>query len=131
MQKSQDLFWNEFLSWYYVQQKEYGKAFIQQKAIYKRNPEVFANIANLAYLAMKENEEDVATEIFGFVIENTKDLDLQISSHSFLMEMRINKATAKEYESIDVAFNELIKKYGVTPFFFFIVEVEGAFCEFL
>ena len=130
VQKSQDLFWNEFLSWYYVQQKEYGKAFIQQKAIYKRNPEVFANIANLAYLAMKENEEDVATEIFSFVIENTKDLDLQISSHSFLMEMRINKATAKEYESIDVAFNELIKKYGVTPFSFSLLKLKAHYVSF-
>lgn len=79
---------------------------------------------------MKENEEDVATEIFGFVIENTKDLDLQISSHSFLMEMRINKATAKEYESIDVAFNELIKKYGVTPFSFSLLKLKAHFVSF-
>ncbi len=33
-QKSQDIYWNQFLSWFYVQQKEYGKAFIQEKAIY-------------------------------------------------------------------------------------------------
>ena len=32
-QKSQDVYWNQFLSWFFVQQKEYGKAFIQQKAI--------------------------------------------------------------------------------------------------
>ena len=38
IQKTQDIFWNEYLSWFYVQMKEYGKAFIQQKAIYKRNP---------------------------------------------------------------------------------------------
>jgi tetratricopeptide (TPR) repeat protein len=29
VQKSQDIFWNQFLSWYFVQQKEYGKAFLQ------------------------------------------------------------------------------------------------------
>lgn len=37
-QKTPDNYWNQFLSWLYVQQKEYGKAFIQEKAIYKRNP---------------------------------------------------------------------------------------------
>ena len=32
-QKSQDVFWNDFLSWFFIQQKEYGKAFIQEKSI--------------------------------------------------------------------------------------------------
>ncbi|MEN9928877.1 MAG: hypothetical protein RLZZ231_798 [Bacteroidota bacterium] len=130
VQKSQDLFWNEYLSWYYIQQKEYSKAFIQQKAIFKRNPEVFYNIANLAFLAMNENEDEVATEIFGFVIENTKDLDLQIQSHTFLMQIKIKKATAKEYESIDLAFNELIKKYGVTPYSFSLLKLKAHFVSF-
>jgi tetratricopeptide (TPR) repeat protein len=130
VQKSQDLFWNEYLSWYYIQQKEYSKAFIQQKAIFKRNPEVFSNIANLDFLAMNENEDEVATEIFGFVIENTKDLDLQIQSHTFLMQIKIKKATAKEYESIDLAFNELIKKYGVTPYSFSLLKLKAHFVSF-
>jgi tetratricopeptide (TPR) repeat protein len=130
VQKSQDLFWNEYLSWYYIQQKEYSKAFIQQKAIFKRNPEVFSNIANLAFLAMNENEDEVATEIFGFVIENTKDLDLQIQSHTFLMQIKIKKATAKEYESIDLAFNELIKKYEVTPYSFSLLKLKAHFVSF-
>jgi len=130
VQKSQDLFWNEYLSWYYIQQKEYSKAFIQQKAIFKRNPEVFSNIANLAFLAMNENEDEVATEIFGFVIENTKDLDLQIQSHTFLMQIKIKKTTAKEYESIDLAFNELIKKYGVTPYSFSLLKLKAHFVSF-
>jgi tetratricopeptide (TPR) repeat protein len=44
IQKSQEVFWNQYLSWFYVQQKEFGKAFIQEKAIYKRNPESLSNI---------------------------------------------------------------------------------------
>ena len=32
-QKNQDVFWNHYLSWYYVQQKEVGKAFIQEKYV--------------------------------------------------------------------------------------------------
>ena len=48
VQKSQEIFWNQMLSWFFVQQKEYGKAFIQEKSIYKRNPESLSNIVNLA-----------------------------------------------------------------------------------
>jgi tetratricopeptide (TPR) repeat protein len=43
-QKTQEVFWNDFLSWFFVQQKEYGKAFIQQKAIYKRSGFGFGNL---------------------------------------------------------------------------------------
>jgi tetratricopeptide (TPR) repeat protein len=101
IQKNQDVFWNEYLSWYYVQLKEYGKAFIQEKAIYKRNPESFANIVNLGQLAIEENDDASATEILGFVLQNTKDLDLQIQSHSYLMEMKIKKAQPKDYATIN------------------------------
>ena len=38
-QKTQDIYWNQFLSWLYINLKEYNKAFIQEKSIYKRNPE--------------------------------------------------------------------------------------------
>ena len=60
VQKSQDLFWNRYLSWFYVQQKEFSKAFIQEKAIYKRNPESLSNIVNLAQLAIEEDDQEMA-----------------------------------------------------------------------
>ena len=47
-QKTQEVFWNEYLSWFYVQQKEYNKAFIQEKAIYKRASGSLSNIINLS-----------------------------------------------------------------------------------
>jgi predicted negative regulator of RcsB-dependent stress response len=130
IQKGQDIFWNDYLSWFYVQQKEYGKAFIQQKAIYKREPDSFANIVNLAQLAMDDTDEDVAVEILGFIIENTKDLDLLIASHTYLMEMRIKNATVKDYENIDASFEELIKRFGVTPFSFSLLKLKAHFVSF-
>ncbi len=129
-QKSQDLFWNEYLSWYYVQLKEYGKAFIQEKAIYKRNPESFTNIVNLAQLAIEENQEDEAKEILQYVLENTKDLDLQIQSHSYLLEMRIKKVQPKDYPLIDKELDELIKKFGVSPFSLPLLKIKAHFVTF-
>ena len=115
-QKSQDVYWNDYLSWFYVQQKEYGKAFIQQKAIYKRNPETFFNIVNLAQLAIEEGDQETAKEIFLFVLDNTKDLDLLIQSHTYLMQMRIDTATEKEYAAVDAEMDLLLKEFGISPY---------------
>ena len=115
-QKNQDLFWNEFLSWYFVQQKEYGKAFIQEKAIYKRNPETFSNIVNLAQLALEEGDQDAAQEIFTFVLENTSDLELLIEAHYHLADMRINSAKADQYKEIESHLDKLLAEFGISPY---------------
>ena len=81
-QQNQDIYWNQMLSWFYVQQKDYGKAFIQEKAIYKREPESFSNIVSLGELTIEDNEDELAKEIFTFILENTNDLDLQIDRKS-------------------------------------------------
>lgn len=130
VQKNQDIFWNEYLSWFYVQQKEYGKAFIQEKAIYKRNPESFGNIVNLGQLAIEENDETAAKDILGFVLENTKDLDLQIQSHSYLMEMKIDKAQPKDYPLINQELDNLIKEFGVSPFTLSLLKLKAHFSAF-
>jgi len=115
-QKNQDIFWNQFLSWFFVQQKEYSKAFIQEKAIYRRDPDSFSNIVNLAQLALEENEEETAQEIFGFVLENTQDQDLQILANYYLMEAKIKKAPEKNYPALKAELDLLVKKFGITPY---------------
>jgi tetratricopeptide (TPR) repeat protein len=130
VQKTQDVFWNQYLSWYYTQLKEYGKAFIQEKAIYKRNPETFANIVNLAQLAIDDKENEIAKEILQFVLENTKDLDLQIQSHSYLIDMKIASATPKEYPAIDVELDALIKEFGVSPYSLILLKTKANFVTF-
>ena len=114
-QKSQDIFWNQYLSWFYVQLKEYGKAFIQEKAIFKRNPETFSNIVNLGKLAIDEGVQDTATEILTFVLENTQDLNLQIQAHFYLLEMKINNGLETTYPAIQVELEQLLKQFGISP----------------
>ena len=115
-QKNQDIFWNQYLSWFYVQQKEYGKAFIQEKAIYRRDPETFSNIVNLAQLAIEEEEPETAKEIFTFVLENTNDIELKIQANYYLMDMRINGSAEKEYKTIEQDLALLIKQFGISPY---------------
>ncbi len=115
-QKNQDLFWNQYLSWFYVQQKEFGKAFIQEKAIYKRNPESFATIINLAKLAVDENEEATAKEIYAFILENTLDLELKIQAHFYIEKIKISNATEKEYPAIQAELELLLQEFGISPY---------------
>jgi tetratricopeptide (TPR) repeat protein len=129
-QKNQDIYWNQFLSWFYVQQKEYGKAFIQEKAIYKRNPDTFSNIVSLAEMAIEENQDEAAVSIINFVLENTQDLDLQIFSNAFLLRNRIEKATPKEYAVIKTDVELALKKFGVSPFTISLQELQAEFFAF-
>ena len=129
-QKSQDLFWNDFLSWYYVQLKEYSKAFIQQKAIYKRNPESFSNIVNLAEMAIDDKDSEAAKEILMFVLDNTNNLDLLIQAHSYLVEMKIDIATEKDYPAITQELDVLIKQFGVSPYTLSLLKLDANFSAF-
>ncbi|MGG7035621.1 MAG: tetratricopeptide repeat protein [Flavobacterium sp.] len=115
-QKTQDVFWNRYLSWFFVQQKEYGKAFVQEKAIYKRETESLSTIMNLAELTMDEKETETAKEILTFVLENTQDFALKIKSHSYLLNMKIEIASEQEYESIRLELEGMMKQFGVSPY---------------
>ncbi|MCG2612231.1 tetratricopeptide repeat protein [Flavobacterium sp. SM15] len=129
-QKTQDIFWNQFLSWFYVQQKEYGKAFIQEKAIFKRSPDNFFTIINLAKLAVDEDETTTATEILNFILENTQDLELQMEAHYQLLSMEIGKATAKENPAIKERLDLLLKKYGISPYSLHLQTLSAHFYAF-
>jgi len=130
IQKTQDLFWNDYLSWFYVQQKEYSKAFIQQKAIYKRNPESFSNIVNLGQMAINDNDQDSAQEILTFVLDNTNDLELLIQAHSYLINLKIKKATEKEYATINTEIEALLKEFEISPFTLSLQLVQANFVTF-
>ena len=129
-QKTQDIFWNDYLSWYYVQQKEYSKAFIQQKAIYKRNPESFSNIVNLAEMAIEDNDQEAAKEILTFVLDNTQNIEVLIQSHCYLIEMKINHALEKDYPAINDELDLLIKEFGVSPYSLELLKIQASFSAF-
>lgn len=115
VQKNQDVFWNQFLSWFYMQQKEFGKAFIQEKAIYKRNPESLTNILSLGQMAIEEGNQEVAIEVMNYVLENTTDVELIVRAQSYLLQMRMEKAQEKDFPAINSQFDALLKQYGITP----------------
>ena len=130
IQKTQDLFWNQYLSWYYIQIKEYGKAFVQEKAIYKRNPESFNTIVSLGELAMEEKNTETAVTILNFVLQNTADLDLQIQANTFLIQAKINASQPTEHQSIKEELDILIKKFGTSPSTLSLLKISAHFAAF-
>ncbi|WP_369752775.1 tetratricopeptide repeat protein [Flavobacterium sp. WC2409] len=130
VQKSQDLFWNRYLSWYYVQQKEFSKAFIQEKAIYKRNPESLANIVSLIQLAIEEEDEATANEMLSFVIENTKDIELLVQAHSYIIKLKIAKAQERDFPAINSELDRLLAEYEITPFTLSLQLIQAHFVAF-
>ncbi len=115
-QKDQDIFWNRFLSWFFVQQRDYGKAFAQEKAIYRRDPESFHAIVSLSMLAVQEDEEETAREILNFILQNTQDPVLQMQSHSYLLELDIKAAKQKDFAAINQKINKLLEEFGTNVY---------------
>lgn len=111
-QKTQDIFWNEFMSWFFISQKEYNKAFIQEKAIYKRNPENFARLFNLARLASQEKEIETEKEILTFILEYATDATVILDMNYSLLRIDIEKAKKENYPIITERFHKLFTDFG-------------------
>lgn len=111
-QKTQDIYWNEYLSWFFIQQKQYDRAFVQEKAIYKRNPESLGSILNLVKLTSEEHEYNLSKEIITFVLENAPDAETRIYANTLQMEISINTAISKEYPSIKQRFEKILAEFG-------------------
>lgn len=129
-QKAQDIFWNQFLSWHFVQQKDFGKAFIQEKAIYKRSPDMFSNLINLAQMAANEGEIATANEVYQFVLDNTNDPYLKVQAYYFIEKIKIQKAVATDYAAIDVALEGWIQQYGINQITFDLQKLQAHFVAF-
>ncbi len=115
-QKTPDVYWNEFLSWFYVQQKEFNKAFIQEKAVFKRNPETLNNIIALGQMSIDDNQKETAQSIFSFVLENTQDIGLQIRANEYLMRIKIEVSEKSDYPKLKEELSLLLKKFGISPY---------------
>lgn len=130
VQKNQDIFWNHYLSWFYVQQKEFSKAFIQEKAIYKRDPESLSGIIDLAHLAIEAQDHETAQLILEFVIANTMDVELLVQAHTYLIEMKIDKAKEADFVTINKELEALLAQYEIAPFTLSLQLIQAHFVTF-
>lgn len=114
-QNTQDIYWNEFLSWFFVQQKQYDRAFAQEKAIYRRNQEGLSGVLNLAQLTIEQEDYELSDEIFRFILEHSQDKEIHIQVRTLLTEMRIKTSQPKEYSQVTKEIEKLLEEFGKNP----------------
>lgn len=112
LQTKPDVLWNDFLSWLFIQQKQYSKAFIQEKAIYQRTEGSLNRLIDLAYLAKDEKEYDSAREILEYVIDRNTNPDVDYNAERTLLQIEAVTLTPKKMTAVEDKFNQLFDTYG-------------------
>jgi len=101
--------WNELLSWLFAKQKQYNKALIQEKALFKRNPEYLDKIATLGRIAFDDSDYPAAKDCFSFLLKSTNFIDDKLTAELFLLKSAIKL----NEEDIDSRFEKVFTKYGL------------------
>jgi tetratricopeptide (TPR) repeat protein len=107
-----DPIYNQLLSWLFVQQKDFKKAFIQEKAIYKREETNMDNIRDLVVTAIDENDLEAADEILDYMIEETQSIQVKYLAQSLKIKLKAAAATSDQYEAIQQDYERLFLIYG-------------------
>jgi tetratricopeptide (TPR) repeat protein len=100
--------WNTLLSWLFVQQKEFQKAFIQEKALYNRNPQLISNILGLGFNAFDNKAYSTAKQCFDLIIEKSPYQDQKIIATLYKIKIAINNKEA----DVESLFNSTFNTYG-------------------
>ncbi|MCG1035053.1 tetratricopeptide repeat protein [Polaribacter sargassicola] len=94
--------WNILLSWLFTLQKDYNKAFVQEKALYVRNPLSLNTIFDLGKIAFENKDYNTAKECFNFINKEETLPSEKIESSLYLAKIAVatnNPETEKLFTS--------------------------------
>lgn len=112
-QKTPNLKWNELLSWLFVQQKQYGSAFRQEKAIFRRmEGSSTYRLKTLGELALDDAAIDVAQEVFQYIVANTNDEVTKLNAQLNLIDILLLDPGKRTFAEVQTQFEELVGIYG-------------------
>lgn len=114
-QKNQLILYNEILAWLFIQQKEFQKAFAQEKAIYKRGDLDLQRIIQLTVISKTEGDLETAKVIVEFIIAETPSENILLQARQLLLSMQVETATPEEYTDIEKNFEALFQEFGTGP----------------
>ena len=126
MQNNPQNSWNQLLSWLFMQQKEYNKAFIQEKALHKRNSESLNTIIDVGKIAFNDSSFEDARNCFNYVLENTTNLETELITKLYLLE--IDMKTNASNEVVENQFLQLFSTYGKNTK---TIQIQAIYAEFL
>ena len=116
--------WNVLLSWLFAQQKDYGKALIQEKALYQRNPASLSAIFSLGKIAFEHKNYDEAKECFEFINQKSVLKKEKIAGNLYLTKI----AVANKNPNTEKFFQSLFKEFGKNTS---TIKLQVAYADFL
>ncbi len=118
--------WNDLLSWLFMQQKEYNKALVQEKALHKRNLSDLNNIIEVGKIAFEDKAYEASKSCFHCVLENTPNLETELISKLYLLE--IDMKMSASIAIIETQFQALFNQYGKNNN---TINIQAIYAEFL
>lgn len=112
LQEDPQLLYNEMLSWLFVQQKDFDKAFAQERAIFKRGEKSLQGILNLAILSKDAEEYETAEEIISYAIEESPSRTFHLQARHFLLKIQLETTKSGDYTKVESDFKSLLDEYG-------------------
>ena len=115
LQEDQNILYNNMLSWLFIQQKEYQKAFQQEKAIYRRSNEGLGAILRLTVMAREEGQLQTALDVLDFIIAEAPNQDLKLQAHQLRLNILQQTLPKEQFSEIKQGYNALFDTYGNGP----------------
>lgn len=113
LQEDQNVLYNSLLSWLFIQQKDYRKAFAQEKAIFKRTDGNIDGLIDLANITIEDNELTMARDILEHIKAVSYDDAIKIEAEQQLLEIDANLATTLEdKQGIKARYEKLLLEQG-------------------
>ncbi len=96
----------------FAQQKDYGKALIQEKALYQRNPTDLNAIYDLGKIAFYNKTFEEAKQCFDFINQKSTFKEEKIDANLFLAKI----AVATNNPETETLFQSLFKEFGINSY---------------
>ena len=112
IQVNPELLYNEMLSWLFVQQRDFKKAFAQEKAIFNRQPESLDRLKELAQMCYDAHDIETAREVYAFLINTAQDIDTILDAHFKLLNIDTEIADSNQFTDIQNRYLKLFDEYG-------------------
>jgi tetratricopeptide (TPR) repeat protein len=128
LQSSSNIFWNQMLSWLYVQQQDFKKAFLLERSIFRRNNNSLQGIIDVGIMAKSAKNYAVTFEVFDYVIQNAQDSRLIIEANRQLLELELVRTISPDLKQIKTKYNTLLNRYGLNSE---TVELQLSYANFL
>ncbi|MDC1195573.1 hypothetical protein N8008_03460, partial [Flavobacteriaceae bacterium] len=127
LQSTPNTLWNQWLSWLYIQQNDFKKAFVQEKAVFRREPESLQGLINLAMLTKDAKAYETALTVLEFITQNTTDSRLNIQANTQRLELQLEHSKPN-YNTIKASYVKLLDTYklGVET-----LEIQLSYATFL